>query len=658
MLRRLRISSRLLVGFGALLLVAAAQSGFASYSAKQTRQTYDFAIQRLINEATAMRAELHLQDGYIAIWRGLATRDAPLAASAMQEFRSSREMLDTLKQHLATEQREQEITALQALLADDEAKAARLANFSGANTALATPDGQAAVTDAITAAATFREASRPLAEHFEHFATETVAAATQGLDRTITVSLILGSVSLLLGLGLGLIVGGSIAGPIRTITKAMHRLASGDLDASIPQGERHELGAMAAAMRTFQEQAIENRRLVQAQAQQRAEAEQAKRAAMIAMAETIEREAGAAMGQVRLVTGEMSQTAQEIAATAARTGDNAAEAATAASDTLITAQIVAGAAEQLTASIAEITRQVGQASAVAREAVAVGDGARGTIEALSRQAAEIGQVANIIADIASRTNLLALNATIEAARAGDAGRGFAVVANEVKQLASQTARSTEEITRQINGVRDATGSAAEAVARIVSTIGEIDRISASVAAAVEEQSSATQEIARSVIGTASAARKVSQHTDDVRAAATDTDRQAEAVRRTAGGLDDAIASLTKTVNKIVRTSSEDVDRRAHDRLDVDLAGRLALPGRPEFQVRISQISEGDARLHGAAGCHPGMAGELAIDGQRFRVTCATVTDQDTIGVEFDSDAATQGKVMALLGRVNAMVPAA
>ena len=291
-----------------------------------------------------------------------------------------------------------------------------------------------------------------------------------------------------------------------------------------------------------------------------AAAERDSRQALRKMAETIEQDAGLAVETVSSLTTDMSATAVAMSATAARTGHNASEAAAAAGQTLLTAQTVASAAEQLSASIGEIMQQVSHSSMAAQKAVVAGRGARDSIEALSQQAQQIGQVTEAIADIAARTNLLALNATIEAARAGDAGKGFAVVASEVKQLATQTARSTEDITRQISAVRQATAHAAAEVAQMVTMIGEIDGITTSVAAAVEEQSAATSEIARSVGATAGAATQMSQRTDDLRGAAGETDRQAAAVRQTAGVLETAVQQLREAVVRVVRASTRSDDR--------------------------------------------------------------------------------------------------
>ena len=172
---------------------------------------------------------------------------------------------------------------------------------------------------------------------------------------------------------------------------------------------------------------------------------------------------------------------------------------------------------------------------------------RTTIEALNEQVGRIGAVADMIGEIAAKTNLLALNATIEAARAGEAGKGFAVVASEVKALATQTARSTQEIAEHIAQVRSATGVSVAAVVRIEQTIGEIDAIAGSIAAAVEQQGAATAEIARNVAETASAANEMTSHATEVSAEAEQTGRHAADVCNDAAGLNAAVGELRHSV---------------------------------------------------------------------------------------------------------------
>ncbi|WP_439594400.1 methyl-accepting chemotaxis protein [Falsiroseomonas sp.] len=375
-------------------------------------------------------------------------------------------------------------------------------------------------------------------------------------------------------------------------------------------------------------------------------------AALVGMAETIERDAGKAVAQVSTLTGELAHTARAMSETASQTGHNAEDAAAAASQTQSTAQTVAAAAEQLTASIGEITRQVTVSGSAAQQAVAAGEGARGSIEVLSRQADQISHVAGIIADIASKTNLLALNATIEAARAGEAGKGFAVVASEVKQLATQTARSTEDISRQINAIREATDSAVGAVTQMVAQIGEIDRVVANVAEAVQQQGEATAEIARSIGQTAAAASEMSQRTEAVRAAVRQADQQASDVQRTAGTLDAAVVGLRTAVIHAVRTSSGRVNRRRHPRHPVDLPAQLVLGGAAPLAVRVRDLSASGARLDGAPQATTGAQGRLRLEGMELAVTVTHARANGDCGVSLTAVAADAPRFEALLERVS------
>ena len=229
---------------------------------------------------------------------------------------------------------------------------------------------------------------------------------------------------------------------------------------------------MAATVQVFKEHMAKEVGLAAAQAQDHQRAEQEKKAALVGMADTIESATTAALHEVGTRTAAMTATAEEMSASAVRTGNSAQTAANASGLALANARTMASAAEQLSASIREISAQVAQSSAIVSRAVTAGAETRATIDALNEEVTRIGVVADMIAEIADKTNLLALNATIEAARAGEAGKGFAVVASEVKALAIQTAKSTNEIAQHIRQVRSATGDFSPPVVRIEETIGE------------------------------------------------------------------------------------------------------------------------------------------------------------------------------------------
>ena len=274
-----------------------------------------------------------------------------------------------------------------------------------------------------------------------------ITAMLANVDAAYRLGLITSAGAIGMGLFLALVIGRSIARPVSSLTAVMRRLTDGALDIAVPHSQRcDELGEMARAVGVFRDHMVKEAQLTSQQEEDRQRAAHDKHAALVGMAETIESETATALEQIDIRTAQMTATADEMHASAARTGSSAESAAAAARQAQATVQTVASAAEALEASIRDIGGQVSQSTAIVGRAVQAGEETRTTIEALNERVNRIGAVVEIISEIAARTNLLALNATIEAARAGDAGKGFAVVASEVKQLAAQTAGSTKEIT--------------------------------------------------------------------------------------------------------------------------------------------------------------------------------------------------------------------
>jgi methyl-accepting chemotaxis protein len=437
------------------------------------------------------------------------------------------------------------------------------------------------------------------------------------------------------------LVNHDITRSLGALRAAMGTLAAGETTIDIPGTERgDEVGEMAAAVLVFKQGLLRVEQLAGEQEAQRREGEAEKQAALGRMADTIEAETRSAMEQIAQRTGTMAVAATDMAASAGRTGASAENAARASSQALATAQAVASAAEQLSSSIREISGQVSQSTSVVGRAVEAGGQTRKAIEALNLQVAQIGSVAEMIGEIAARTNLLALNATIEAARAGDAGKGFAVVASEVKALANQTARSTAEITRHIGEVRTATGASVDAVASIEHTISELNAIAGSIAAAVEEQGAATAEIARNVAQTAAAASEMTARNNDVASEATQTGQRAGAVLADITTLDATVEELKHSVVRAMRTSMQEVDRRATQRHPIDLPCQLVIGGQT-VSAGLADLSEGGARVLGAPAQQVGARGVLRVDGfalpLAFSVNSVT---GDRTGVVFTLDQAT------------------
>ncbi|WP_338829340.1 methyl-accepting chemotaxis protein [Bradyrhizobium sp. 27S5] len=308
-----------------------------------------------------------------------------------------------------------------------------------------------------------------------------------------------------------LYVGRNILRRIRGLQRSMQLLSDGDLDTEIPQSrQRDEIAVMADALQVFRESMIEGRELTANQNKDRtAKAERTTR--MEAQIVTFESNVRSALGSLQTAANSMQSTAQSMSATADQSSALVNAVASAAEETSVNVQTVSAGTEELSSSISEIGRQVVTSAEIARKAVEEASATDSTMQGLADNAARISVVVDLIQTIASQTNLLALNATIEAARAGEAGRGFAVVASEVKNLASQTAKATEEIRQQIVSMQEVTTTAVSAIRNISSTIGEINDVTTAIAAAVEEQGAATREIARNIQHAAGGTSEVSSN---------------------------------------------------------------------------------------------------------------------------------------------------
>ncbi|HET7881687.1 MAG TPA: methyl-accepting chemotaxis protein [Acetobacteraceae bacterium] len=468
-------------------------------------------------------------------------------------------------------------------------------------------------------------------------------------------NLIMGVVLAVAGMAAVVALGWTLLAAIRRCAHELEGhftgIIRGDLTAEIARPaarEFHHVTAMLRAMRAHLAYASWER------------AEFVRKAAIVRretvdqMAQTIEQEAGAAVEKVAEHTTAMARDADAMAASAERVSANAEHVSGAADQAMKNAQVVASASEQLAAAIHEVSSQVEHASSVARGAAAKGAEAQQTIGSLSEAAGRIGAVVRLIADIAAKTNLLALNATIEAARAGEAGKGFAVVAGEVKALASQTAKATEEISQQISGLRGATDAAVGAVADIGHILDEVAQVAVSVAAAIEEQNSATKEIARNVAESGAAIQEVTCRIADVSGEARTTGEQAAQLRVVSGTLAGDITQLRGALVKTVRTATTEADRCSEARTALDEPCSLTFDGdATRFAARIRDLShQGGAVALSDGAQASGSAGTIALErqgGARSRFAVRERDHEGRLHVQFSApDAEFERALQSLL----------
>jgi methyl-accepting chemotaxis protein len=428
-------------------------------------------------------------------------------------------------------------------------------------------------------------------------------AYTDDLDATFRAALMrvsfVGGLILLVSLLISWLVNRDIGKTLDSLRDAMTHLADGDLTVAVPGvARRDQLGGMARAMLVFRQNA-EAARALEGEAERIRVAKDRRQHAIDQHTQDFGTSASGVMTTLVGSAQSMRELAGEMTLAAHRTLETAERTALNASNSAENLGSVAAAAEEMSASIREISQQVTRVTDAARVSVRLASATDLKVGGMAEAVERVGTVVRLISDIAGRTNLLALNATIEAARAGEAGRGFAVVAGEVKALAAQTAKATEEITSQIATIRAATGEAVNAVREVSSAIGQVNEVAAAIAEAVEQQAATTREIAASVQTVTVATRQASDDMRDVSAVSGSAEVASQNVARNAdevSGVADVLRSeMTQFLTAIAKTGDD--DRRRYERIDGGgTEAALRAPGHPELRATIVDISRGGVAL--------------------------------------------------------------
>lgn len=372
-------------------------------------------------------------------------------------------------------------------------------------------------------------------------------------NQILLTTLILSAVSILSILFLILLMlQVTVTKPIQNIFQGVLELSKGNYNfAFIYAKNKDETGQISHALESFKEQLAENVSLKLEHEKQAVLAEKNKRTMMNDLAQSFENEVGQAIKQISDASVQMQQMAKSMSENSDITTNKAKDVTVVVAESSANINAVAGASEELSASINEISSQVITSSKIANEASVKATAMSSRMQNLVEAVAKIGEVVTLISDIAEQTNLLALNATIEAARAGEAGKGFAVVANEVKSLATETAKATNEISLQIGNIQNATKDSENAIGDILEVIRRVDEILGTVSAAVEEQGAATSEIARNVQQASQGSENVSYNINEVLSATHNTGESASKVLMSAEELAQQAGILNISVNKFI-----------------------------------------------------------------------------------------------------------
>ena len=397
------------------------------------------------------------------------------------------------------------------------------------------------------------KAQGDISDKLEVYAGQIKDAQVAKASSATTSEIILALITVVITLFIPIFARNVLFAPLSGLISAMQELARGSLNINVPYAYRtDEVGDLAAGLLIFQKNAQDKVRLEQEQEEQKKQDALARRKVTLDMADNFERRVGELVKGVAAAATELQATAESMTTTTRTAADQAGAVAAVSEETARNANTVAAATEELSASFSEINQRMNNSMSIVQDAVSQTQDTSAKVRRLDEAARKIGEVVKLISDVAEQTNLLALNATIEAARAGDAGKGFAVVAAEVKALASQTAKATEEVGTQIRAIQSAVRESTQAMDIVSSSIAKVNEISGAIATAVEAQASATVSIASNVAEASRGSSEIQSNISGVLHAAEESGSAAAQVLAAAGELSRSGEMLSGQVDSFLQ----------------------------------------------------------------------------------------------------------